>query len=432
LGFVAGDNMILSEVGEFFNFWPTTVRVVLDADPIDLAVTANKRVKLLWGVPFEKSLIVFGDRSQFTVVGQNNIFAPKSVSADPIGEFDTSSKVPAVSAGDRAFFVEDHEDHSKVRELRLKEDGEAYRAEAVTDHVHDYVPANIRFMVSSASNQSTYVVSDDEPSTLYVYRWHEVGNQKAQQAWSKYTLADDIGSFSIFGMASIDDDLYVVWKDNAGFAVLTKLRSESPKESGIPFLDFAETQTGTITGGVHTDFRLHTQVATTCTRVVAVKSDPAWGAEQWEVVPLSYFSTVNSGDLKEQRWLAFDNDLTAHPCTIGVRFEALYEYSRPAIRDSEENPITTGRMQVRTWTTRYDASGNFEVRVNDQGGLDADDEIYSPGTTNGVSASGSLKVPVLRENKQCRIRVRSESPFDLRLTGAEYEAIYFNRASPIG
>ena len=42
LGFLAGDNVILSRVSEFFNFFPETVISVLDSEPIDVAASHTK------------------------------------------------------------------------------------------------------------------------------------------------------------------------------------------------------------------------------------------------------------------------------------------------------------------------------------------------------------------------------------------------------
>ena len=42
LGFLAGDNVILSEVSKFFNFFPETVISVLDSEPIDVAASHTK------------------------------------------------------------------------------------------------------------------------------------------------------------------------------------------------------------------------------------------------------------------------------------------------------------------------------------------------------------------------------------------------------
>ena len=42
LGFLADDNVILSNVSEFFNFFPDTVLTVVDSHPIDVAASHTK------------------------------------------------------------------------------------------------------------------------------------------------------------------------------------------------------------------------------------------------------------------------------------------------------------------------------------------------------------------------------------------------------
>ena len=67
LGFLAADNVILSTVSEFFNFFPETVISVLDTEPIDVAASHTKVAILKHAVTMGEKLILFSEQTQFVL-----------------------------------------------------------------------------------------------------------------------------------------------------------------------------------------------------------------------------------------------------------------------------------------------------------------------------------------------------------------------------
>ena len=78
LGFLAGDNVILSEVSKFFNFFPETVISVLDSEPIDVAASHTKVAILKHAVTMGERLILFSEQTQFTLTSSSDNLTPKS------------------------------------------------------------------------------------------------------------------------------------------------------------------------------------------------------------------------------------------------------------------------------------------------------------------------------------------------------------------
>jgi len=67
LGFLAADNVILSTVSEFFNFFSETVISVLDTEPIDVAASHTKVAILKHAVTMGEKLILFSEQTQFVL-----------------------------------------------------------------------------------------------------------------------------------------------------------------------------------------------------------------------------------------------------------------------------------------------------------------------------------------------------------------------------
>ena len=78
LGFLAGDNVILSRVSEFFNFFPETVVSVLDNEPIDVAASHTKVAILKSAVTMGEKLILFSEQTQFVLTSSADNLTPKT------------------------------------------------------------------------------------------------------------------------------------------------------------------------------------------------------------------------------------------------------------------------------------------------------------------------------------------------------------------
>src|SRR5690554_1649770 len=67
LGFLSGENVILSRAGDYFNFFPSTATDILSNDPIDVAVSTNQVAILHHAVPFSETLMLFSEHQQFSL-----------------------------------------------------------------------------------------------------------------------------------------------------------------------------------------------------------------------------------------------------------------------------------------------------------------------------------------------------------------------------
>ena len=74
LSFLAGENIVLSELGEFFNYYATTATDLLDTDMIDLAAPTNEVNILQNFVPFNENLMIFSDYAQVNELSSALIF----------------------------------------------------------------------------------------------------------------------------------------------------------------------------------------------------------------------------------------------------------------------------------------------------------------------------------------------------------------------
>ncbi len=201
LGFITKDSIIMSEVGEYGNFFRTTVASLLDGDRIDSDVESFNAVNLEYATLLEDSVMLFADKAQFRFSG-GDILSPASYSIQQEMAYDVNTEVRPLFMNDRIFFVANRGRHSAVYEMTIS-DGSSQSSEAidVTAHCQTYVDANIERLTGSAVNNMLFLTSradyslvngDIARNTVFAYKYHNEGRQKAQSAWFKWTFDGDI------------------------------------------------------------------------------------------------------------------------------------------------------------------------------------------------------------------------------------------------
>jgi hypothetical protein len=81
LGFITDENVVCSTAGDYGNFWRNTMTTLLDSDLVDVALATNKVSILKYAVPFNDTMMLFADQSQFSL-SVRDVLTPTSVSID--------------------------------------------------------------------------------------------------------------------------------------------------------------------------------------------------------------------------------------------------------------------------------------------------------------------------------------------------------------
>jgi len=201
LGFIAGENIILSATDDLFRFWPTTVQEVLDDDPIDVSISSTKNVTLSHVSPFPESLIIIGDNEQFSLGSGGKAFTPENAVLDPTTTYSASSTVPPVSMGSTLYFVAPQSNFAAIREYSVQPDTLITDAADVTGHVSQLIPNNLKQLIAEPNLEYLFLIDTDADSkSIFVYKFFWQGNEKVQSAWQKWNFwFNPIGGFVFNG-----------------------------------------------------------------------------------------------------------------------------------------------------------------------------------------------------------------------------------------
>ena len=217
LGIVAQDRILLSEQGEYFNFFRSTLKSFPDTERIDAQVSHNRVVNINHVVPYNKSLILFSDLGQFLIPGDIALTS-KTIAAISVSEYETSRLVKPALAGRSIYMSYDNGNYAGIREFYQTTDQDTFDAIEITNGIPQYIKGNIVHMVVNTLENVLAVLADDNQYYLYIYKYVWNGNQKVVSSWGKWKFGDDT-SIKVYSMSWINSDLYIIVKRKDGIYI---------------------------------------------------------------------------------------------------------------------------------------------------------------------------------------------------------------------
>lgn len=410
LGFLADENIILSEAGEFenFNFFKRTTLTLLDTDPIDAAVSNNKVSILKHAVPFNESLLMFSDLTQFRLTAQD-LLTPETISLDVTTQFEASLKAKPVGAGRYVFFATNRGKWSGIREYFVDIDAEVDDAADITAHVPQYIPGEIRKMEASSNEDMLICLSSEDKKAMYVYSYYWQGTDKLQSSWSRWTFEGEVLNVS-FNKSNID--------------ILMKYETDLGVEVAIERINLSTDEATTYTEQSHGICLDRRQI---WNRDNGLKSSPN---------PVDGRSSLFISDKgfvldfpKAQNYVS-----TGGTVFYGVPFEFRYVFSEQVMKSNNE-PMTSGRLQLRNMSIVYNDTGSFEALVRPKGRSETTNKFN--GRIVGALANllgsvaietGQYRFPVLAKSNEVEIEIRSDSHLPAIFQSAEWEGYFVMRS----
>lgn len=440
LGIVGSNgNVVMSEVGQYYNFWRTSVTDLLDSDPIDVNAPTSGVAEMLHAIPYQKALMVFatGSHSLFQLSGSPTL-TPKTVQIDPVTTYQVHPVIKPVLAGSSLFFADDNsaKRYTSVREYFVSDEQVTPTAADVTAHVPAYVPGVTRCM-TAAVDSDLILMAHQSPSgpQIFVHQFRWVGDQKEQSAWHPWEIT---GLGTVVHMNAIGTDLYIVAKAPAGgVEMVTMDLSTAPVFTAISdkfdiYLDRREVVTPTyFPFGNYTDLTVPMTLPTMDGLVVLKTTDfPSPGAH----LELTGATLVNGGQT-----LRLPGDKSQGRYVIGYRYKRRITLSQQYVRDQNNTAKLVGRLQLRRMTVRFTDAAYFRCLVYPKGRSEAIDTLV-PQLTNTFTSrtagdaafvldtpnivAGSHTFLVSSKADQVNVSFDSDSPYPAWFQSVQWEANY--------
>ena len=446
LGFLADDNVILSNVSEFFNFFPDTVLTVVDSHPIDVAASHTKVAILKHAVTMGEQLILFSEQTQFVLSSSADNLTPTTANVLVATEFESSDDAAPVGSGSSIYFLTKKGTFAGIREYITQTDVTLKDAANITIHVPRLIPSNI-FKLAVSNNQDILVcLGTDNPNKLFINRWLFGGQgQKVLNSWFTFTINPNR---RIKNIDFIGTDLFLVIEED-NVVTLEKLPFESDfKETNSEFefhLDHKVTEGST---GVSIAFNAGTN-KTTFTVPYRLRGEMnvvgrylASGETSTFVDPNGTTQTLKPATIIQTTNLTngstttieAEGDYRNAKVIIGEPYDMHYRFSKQRITESPQQnsaEIISSRLQLHHFYIKFEKSGFFQVEVTPEN-RDTSTHKFSGRLLGAASSAigelnletGTFRVPIMSRADRVDIDVKNKTFLPTLLASAEYEAMF--------
>ncbi len=431
LGFLSGENVIMSESAEYFNFFMTTANDVQDTDPIDVSTTTERINILNYAVPFNEELYCFSDSTQF-ILRSDTTLSPKNVALVNTTGFNASPDCRPTVCGKNLYFPSARAEYTSIKEFYYVQSAADMRnAQDITAHVSSYIPNNVYAIIPSTNENIMLFLSDGDTSNIYVYKFLFQNEQRVQASWSRW----DMGG-AVFGACFIESTLYVLI-NRGGRHILEKTlftynTTDFEEEPYRVYLDCKKLVEGQTYDSVYE----RTQIDLTANYPWILNANCAVAL----VLADGTYKHYTAEEITEAGGIFYlDGDHSTESITIGIPYTFKAVFSPIYIRETDNSgnvrAVTNGRLQVRTVKLNYADTGGFIAYVTSHG------HTYTYRMTARrlgrtqldvpQSETGIFRIPIQCLNTNYELRLESDMPLPISLIGFLWEGSWAAKAKGV-
>ena len=227
LGFLALDNVILSQSGQQYNFYHTSAQTLIASDPIDLQASTTKPAALHGILPTTQGLVLFSKNQQFLMSAQDNILTPTTTTIRTISNYEMDDSVDPIDMGSSIKFISKTPSYSRVFGMVTRGQDENPQVLDVSRVVNEWVPATIDTFIGSSQNQFI-AMSSQTDDKVYFYLTYNDGEKNIVQAWFNWQLSGTVQTIAVDS-----DDFFAVTKQQDQFTLSKASLSQSPSDAII-------------------------------------------------------------------------------------------------------------------------------------------------------------------------------------------------------
>lgn len=416
----AGENVVGSSSGNFYNFWLDSYASVIDSDPIDVKLSSSYVSTITWMAPFSRAIVVFTNSGQQYEIRAQEALTPSSVSVVPSTTY-TSPKTRPTILGSQLYWVADKGPFSQMYEYLMDDATASSVATDSAAHLEGYVPSGI---VELKGTSASDIVFMRKGTSIYANYMFWQGDKKLQNAWTKWTQAgvDEILGFQVF-----DDHLYVLNRIITAAATTMRidrvpLRNSDSFPSYRPRMDCISTATGTYNG---TTKQTTFTIGFNADNLDTVYLGSVWGNQEG-----SRYSVVSCTPVAiDQTTVVVSGKIDGTVAYIGKSFETSIKMSKQSVRDQNGVPAV-GTLQVKQCSVHHRNTGYFTFVI---------DPRISPAETrtwkytgkqlgaigfitnqNVVSDKDTQHFKVMGSARTVELYIKSDSPAPMNVTGLEF------------
>jgi hypothetical protein len=421
LWFSAGENVVGSAAGDFYNFWLNSYASVTDSDPIDVKLSSSQVTKILWMAPFQRSIVVFTQSGQQYEIRAQEAMSPTTVSVVPSTAYTSPASRPAI-IGSQLYWAAPKGPWSQVYEYITDEAAAQSVATDAAAHVDGYIGSDVLELKASPANDMLFLRTADAVFVNFMF-WQ--GDRKLQSSWCRWV---NTAFHTVLGIHVLDDHLFMLSRISSGGINRMRiekipLRHSDALPSYRPRFDSIVTATGGVFDSVTK--RTTFTVPHFLPDADEIYLGSAWGNQ--EGVRFSLHSLTPGASTT----VVVNGNLSAHPVFVGFGYDMNVKLSKQYVRD-QNGVQAVGALQLKQATVHHRNTGFFTFTV-DPRTSPANNRVYKYTgknlgaigfitNQNTLSDKDSQNFKVMGSSGGVDLFINSDSPAPVNLSGIEFVA----------
>lgn len=408
----AGSFLAVSGAGDYFNFFRSSVVTVNQKDGFEMSAQGGEDDILRCGVPYNKNLVIFGDKRQYIISGQVAL-TPTSPNMSVMTTYENAGEVAPIAAGGQIYYARNREGSVDVHQIQpgaYVDSAESFPSSA---QVSTYIPSVATQMEGVAAAPSHILVrSKPTQDGLHLFTYLDQPDGRKQDAWHRWKF--DAACGKLMGVASAPDGVQLIWLRVSGndWRFVADRVPMHVGEGATPWLDSQRTYSSFVSNAREVD------------------DNPTPWDVAYDKTSVRY---LIGDDLANVAPLLAQYPTETSKLWLGLPFESSVTLTNPYTHDGEGKAILSGRLVI----------GRLLVKLKKTAALVA--ELVHGSTTltrvfNGrilgspVNQIGKVAVTdadhsvgVGRETREYTMTLKSKLWHPLTITGIEWIGQSFNR-----
>ena len=206
---LSDENVIMSQPGEYFNYWPKSSITYTASDVIDISVSSEFPAIIYDGALTNSGLILFSKNQQYLLTTDSDVLSPQTAKINTISTYNFNSNTNPISLGTTTAFLDNAGKFSRLWEMaNVLREGEPIVIDQ-TKVVSKLFAKDLE-LISNSRENSIIFFSQKNNSTLYGYKYFNTSEKRLQQSWFTWELPGAIQHHAV-----LDDALYIVLRNNS-------------------------------------------------------------------------------------------------------------------------------------------------------------------------------------------------------------------------
>ena len=217
IALLSAENVILSRVNDFYNFWNKTAMAISNADPIDLQSSSTYPTKLFDAVEQAGGLVIFSASEQFLLSsGAEALLTPETAKISYVSSHAFNPDTSPIELGVTIGFLNSTAKNTRFFEMAAVSQRQEPTIAEQSKGIYNLFPVNTSMMTGSVENQMVLFGVDSTLHTasneVWGYKFYMSEGRKSQAAWFRWTLPNNLVYHTI-----IDDVYYAVLNTGSTF-----------------------------------------------------------------------------------------------------------------------------------------------------------------------------------------------------------------------